>query len=206
EAALRDALASLEEAVESRDAGDVAAHLAADFIGPGGLDREGARRLAAAHFLRYRDVAVVAGPYELELREGHARVRFTAVLTGGSGAALPAAARAWQVDSGWRDAGGAGEPVGLEWAAVRWAAPLSAPRGGRRPSGGDGAPPATGSSGGRPGRASCWRRGSRRRAPRAPPRCPAARPRQPPAHGRGRGLRIPPGRSGRRSGRSRCRA
>lgn len=119
EAALRDALASLEEAVESRDAGDVAAHLAADFIGPGGLDREGARRLAAAHFLRHRGVAVVAGPYELELREGHARVRFTAVLTGGSGAALPAAARAWQVDSGWRDAGGAWELVSLEWTAVR---------------------------------------------------------------------------------------
>src|SRR5690606_3325309 len=41
EQALRDAFGGLQAAIESRDAGDVAGFLAEDFIGPGGLDREG---------------------------------------------------------------------------------------------------------------------------------------------------------------------
>lgn len=118
EAALRKALDSLQEAVESRDAGAVAGHLADDFIGPDGLDRDGARRFAAMHFLRHRDVGVVAGPYGIELGDGHARVRFTAVLSGGSGGALPDAARAWRVESGWRKAGGEWRMVSLEWTAA----------------------------------------------------------------------------------------
>jgi len=42
EQALRNAFDGLHRAVEGRDAGDVAAFLADDFIGPGGLDRDGA--------------------------------------------------------------------------------------------------------------------------------------------------------------------
>ncbi|MGY1457618.1 nuclear transport factor 2 family protein [Luteimonas sp. A534] len=102
EQALRNAFDGLQVAIESRDAGDVADFLAEDFIGPGGLDREGARRLAALHFMRHGDVGVLPGPLDLELQDAHARVRFSAVLSGGSGRVLPENARAWQVDTGWR--------------------------------------------------------------------------------------------------------
>jgi hypothetical protein len=102
EQALREAFDGLQAAIESRDAGDVAGFLAEDFIGPGGLDREGARRLAALHFMRHGDVGVLPGPLDLELQDAHARVRFSAVLSGGSGRVLPDSARAWQVDTGWR--------------------------------------------------------------------------------------------------------
>src|SRR5690606_35072385 len=97
EPALRNAVAGLAAAVEARDAGDVAAVLTDDFIGPGGLDRDGARRLAALHFMRHGDVGVVTGPMEIELQDAHARVRFSVVLSGGSGGLLPDAAEAWQL-------------------------------------------------------------------------------------------------------------
>src|SRR5690606_32235811 len=53
EDALREAFDGVQAAIEARDAGDLAGFLAEDFIGPGGLDRDGARRLAALHFMRH---------------------------------------------------------------------------------------------------------------------------------------------------------
>src|SRR5690606_41533634 len=47
-------------------------------------------------------LAVDTGPLRLELGEGHAVVRFTALLRGGSGGLLPDAARVYQVETGWR--------------------------------------------------------------------------------------------------------
>src|SRR5690606_28350744 len=47
EQALRETVREAVDAIESRDASALADHLAADFVGPGGLDRDGARRLAA---------------------------------------------------------------------------------------------------------------------------------------------------------------
>lgn len=115
EQALRDAMERLLEAIESREAGDVAAVLAEDFIGPGGLDRDGARRLAALHFMRHGDVGVLPGPLDIDLQEAHARVRFSAVLSGGSGRVLPDSARAWQVDTGWRLVDGEWRMTSADW-------------------------------------------------------------------------------------------
>jgi hypothetical protein len=44
EQALRETMSGLQTAIESRDAAAVHALLADDFIGPEGLDRDGARR------------------------------------------------------------------------------------------------------------------------------------------------------------------
>ncbi|WP_147652703.1 nuclear transport factor 2 family protein [Vulcaniibacterium gelatinicum] len=114
EEALRARVASLQAAVERRDARAVAEHLAADFIGPEGLDREGARRLAQASFLRYRDVGVGLGPMQVALREAHATVRFTAALTGGEGL-LPERGRVYDVTTGWRVEDGEWMLVSAEW-------------------------------------------------------------------------------------------
>lgn len=99
---LRESIDELQAAFDSRDAGTIEERLATDFIGPGGLDRDGAGRLARLSFLRYREVGVRLGPLEVRMQGAHARVGFTAALTGGSGGLLPESARLYRVDTGWR--------------------------------------------------------------------------------------------------------
>ena len=82
EEALRRDVDAMRAAVEARDAGAVSDGLAEDFIGPQGMDREAARRLAQVVFLRNRKVGVTLGPLDVAMREGGATVRFTAALTG----------------------------------------------------------------------------------------------------------------------------
>ena len=102
EEALRARVAALEAAVDARDAGALRGFLADDFIGPGGMDDAGARRLAQGMFLRYRDVGTRLGPLAVELRDRHATVRFDAVVTGGAGALLPQSGQVYEVTTAWR--------------------------------------------------------------------------------------------------------
>ncbi len=111
---LREAMGSLQAAIEQRDAAALAAHLAEDFVGPDGLDRDGARRMALVMLRRHRSVGVTLGPPDIELNDGHATVRFTAVLTGGAGG-LPKAAGMQDVSTGWRDEGGQWRLTSARW-------------------------------------------------------------------------------------------
>lgn len=115
EAALRAALDEVRTAIETRDAAALDAALAADFIGPEGLDAAGAERMARVSFRRYRDVGISLGPYELAMTETHATVRFDAVLTGGRGQVLPDAVRVYAVESGWRLEAGDWRLTSLHW-------------------------------------------------------------------------------------------
>jgi len=114
---LRDSVAQLQQAIEQRDAPALQEWLAADFVGPEGLDREGARRLAVGSFLRYRRLGVTVGPLEVAMRPDHATVRFTAALTGGSGQPLPEAARLYEVETGWREESGEWRMTSARWSA-----------------------------------------------------------------------------------------
>ena len=76
--------------------------LADDFVGPEGLDRAGAARLAQGAFLRYRDVGLTFGPLDITLRDDFATVRFTAAARGGSGGLLDQSAQVYDVETGWR--------------------------------------------------------------------------------------------------------
>jgi hypothetical protein len=117
EVRLRAGIASLQAAIEAREGGRVGDFLAVDFIGPDAMDRDGALRMARLAFLRYRAVGVsIVGPLDVEMQgDDHARVRFDAALTGGSGALLPDAARVWSVDTGWRLDGGDWRMTSAEW-------------------------------------------------------------------------------------------
>ncbi len=117
EARLRARVDALQAAVEAREGGAIGGFIAADFIGPQAMDREGAVRMARGAFLRYRSVGVaVVGPVSVELQgDDHARVRFDAALTGGAGGALPDSARVWSVDSGWRVDDGEWRMTSAEW-------------------------------------------------------------------------------------------
>ncbi|HWU30904.1 MAG TPA: hypothetical protein VN041_17630, partial [Microbacterium sp.] len=101
--------------IGQRDSAAVEEMLAEDFVGPDGLDRKGARRLAVASFMRYSDLSVTLGPLDLQTSAGHATVNFSAVLTGGSGQVLPDAARMYQVSTGWREEDGEWRMTSAKW-------------------------------------------------------------------------------------------
>jgi len=115
EEALRRDIAALQAAIEAREAKDMVEFLATDFVGNGGLDRDGARRLAALYFLRNADVGVVLGPLDVQLQGDHATVRTTALLTGGQSGLLPERGRARSITSGWRRDGGDWKMTSLSW-------------------------------------------------------------------------------------------
>ena len=115
EDALRQEVAAMRTAVEARDVGDIADGIADDFIGPEGMDRTGAKRLAQLVFLRNRDVGVTMGPLDIAMREGGATVKFTAALTGGSGGMLPTSGQMYDVSTDWRQNGDEWELVAAEW-------------------------------------------------------------------------------------------
>lgn len=115
EQALRASLASVQESIESRDAGALRRYLADDFIGPNGMDRDQARRTAALYMMQHQSVGLTFGPLDVQMQESHATVRFRAALTGGSGRLLPDRANAYTVETGWRMEGGEWRITSARW-------------------------------------------------------------------------------------------
>jgi len=116
EQAVRQQVAALQAAIDARDAGDIEALLAEDFVGNEGLDRRGARQLAAAVFLRHRQVAAKVGPVSVELRgQGDAIARFSVLATGGSGGLLPEQGQVYQFETGWRLVDGEWKLLTASW-------------------------------------------------------------------------------------------
>ena len=95
EQALRDTISRMRAAVEARDADALVEPLADDFIGPEGMDRTGARRMAQLLFLRNGKVGATLGPLDVQVQGQGATVRFTAAITGGSGGLLPDSAQVY---------------------------------------------------------------------------------------------------------------
>ncbi|MBP9697563.1 MAG: nuclear transport factor 2 family protein [Thermomonas sp.] len=116
EQAVRAQVAALQAAIDARDAGEVEALLAADFVGNDGIDRRGAKQLAAAVFLRHRDVAAKLGPVSVELRgETDAIATFSVLATGGSGGLLPEQGQVYQFQTGWRLVDGEWKLLNASW-------------------------------------------------------------------------------------------
>ncbi|WP_024890359.1 DUF4440 domain-containing protein [Luteimonas huabeiensis] len=115
EQALRRTLDAMQEAATARDAAAFSAYLADDFVGPGGMDRDAARRTAALYFLQHARIGLETGPLTIEMGQGHATVRFAAAATGGSGRLLPDRAQVYQVRSGWRLEGDEWRLTSAEW-------------------------------------------------------------------------------------------
>ena len=116
EQAVRAQVAELQAAIDARDAGDIEALLAEDFVGNEGIDRRGARQLAAAVFLRHRQVAAKVGPVSVELRgEADAIATFSVLATGGSGGLLPEQGQVYQFQTGWRLVEGEWKLLNASW-------------------------------------------------------------------------------------------
>ena len=112
---LRESMRQLQAAIDARDASAIEVQLADDFVGPESMDRAGARRLAVASFLRYRSTWVRFGKIDIQLQDGHARVRFEAALGGGAGQPLPEAAQWYSVQTGWREQAGEWRMTSAQW-------------------------------------------------------------------------------------------
>ena len=115
EQALRETVAQLQRDIGARDADAVTSVLADDFVGNEGMDRQGARQLAAGTFRRYHEVGAKLGPLQVEMRgDRHATVRFTAAISGGAGL-MPQDAQVYQVTTGWRLVDGDWMLTSAEW-------------------------------------------------------------------------------------------
>ncbi len=77
------------------------APIAEDVIGENGLDAPVLRRLMQVQMLGKQQIGVTLGPVEVALRGDTATVRFTALLTRGSGRCARSGADL-QVITGWR--------------------------------------------------------------------------------------------------------
>ncbi|MGH8081014.1 MAG: nuclear transport factor 2 family protein, partial [Lysobacter sp.] len=116
---LRAAMDELQNAIEQHDAARIEERLSKDFVGPDGLDRAGARRIAAASFLRYRDVWMRIASVELKVQGDRATVNFIAAISGGSGQPLPEVAQMYRVQTGWREEDGEWRITSAQWVG-RW--------------------------------------------------------------------------------------
>lgn len=116
EQAVRQRIDALQAAIDARDAGDIQALLAEDFVGNDGIDKRGAQQLAAAVFLRHRQVAAKVGPVSVELRgQADAVARFSVLATGGAGGLLPEQGQLYQVETGWRLVDGDWQLLNASW-------------------------------------------------------------------------------------------
>ena len=116
EQAVRAQVETMQAAIDARDAGKVYDLLAEDFVGNEGMDRRAMRQLAAAVFLRHREVGASVGPISVELRgERDAIARFSVIATGGSGGFLPESGQVYQVETGWRLVDGEWKLLNASW-------------------------------------------------------------------------------------------
>lgn len=112
---LRAAIAEMQLGIEQRQPTVVMAHVADNFIGDAGLDRDGLYGLLRVQVLRNASIGATLGPIEIELLEGQAEVRFSALLTGGAGGLLPDRAGTYSVTTGWREIDGNWKLVTASW-------------------------------------------------------------------------------------------
>lgn len=103
---LRASLAGMQQALADREPGRFMEHVAADFVGNNGVDREALQQMVRAQLLLNQRVDVVTGPAQVELRGDGATVGFSAVVAGGSGRLLPERGGSWQLSTGWREEDG----------------------------------------------------------------------------------------------------
>ena len=120
---LRRDIAQLQAGVQARDLSSIRASLADDFVGPEGMDRNAAIRLAQVMFLQNQQINAVFGPLQVTLTPSatnpdHAAVAFSAALTGGAGGALPDTARLYQVRTGWRLQDGDWRMTSADWSSA----------------------------------------------------------------------------------------
>jgi len=103
---IRDAMAAMQQAMESRNPRAFMAHVSDDFIGNSAdFDRAALANLLRIEVLRNESIGATLGPIDIEMQGDRARVRTAATFTGGSGGMLPERGSIYAITSGWKRSG-----------------------------------------------------------------------------------------------------
>ncbi len=112
---LRDTVARMAKAIETREVGRFLDHVAEDFTREsGGFGRPDAQRILAGVLLRNEKVTVTAIVTEVRIEGARASARIRVVATGGAGV-LPERGQTWDFDSAWRRDGSVWKVFNAEW-------------------------------------------------------------------------------------------
>lgn len=103
EARLRERIAEMQTALETRELAQFMDGVAEDFSSEAGLDRRGLHSYLRVQVLRHAEIGLTLGPIEVQMHGDRASAQFSVMATGGSGGLLPDSARPWTVRSDWRD-------------------------------------------------------------------------------------------------------
>jgi len=104
---IRETVAAMQAAMETRQPRDFMAHIANDFTGNDGtVDREGLHNVLRGVALRNGKLGVTLGPLDITLQGDRATLDVTATFTGGEGdSLLPDRAAVYSIHSAWRREG-----------------------------------------------------------------------------------------------------
>ena len=113
---LRNALATMQQAIEDRKPSDFMDIVADDFTAPvADMDRRKVHDLLRLHVLRNERIGVATVVREVRVDEIRATITMTATLTGSSGVWLPERASIYTVTTGWRREGSDWQLVQATW-------------------------------------------------------------------------------------------
>jgi hypothetical protein len=116
ETRIREAIAAMETAVESRNPRDFMTHVADDFAGQeAGFDRPALHNLLRAQFLRNEAVGVLIGPIDVTVQAPRATATMTVTLTGSAGGLIPERGAIYEVETGWKQVGGDWRCISASW-------------------------------------------------------------------------------------------
>lgn len=112
---LRATIDEMQAAATERRPSEFMDRVTEDFIGDDGIDRAALHNLLRGQLLRNAAVSATRGPVDIERQGDRATVRFTVMLTGGSGGLMPERAQGYAITSGWRVEDGEWRLFLAEW-------------------------------------------------------------------------------------------
>ena len=113
---LRDAIQTMQQAIEERHPSDFMKFVADDFAAPdNGMDRRQLHDLLRLQVLRNERIGVSLVTREISVNASRATVTLTATLTGSSGGWLPERGSIYSVTSGWRKDDGDWKLIQANW-------------------------------------------------------------------------------------------
>jgi len=103
---IREAMAAMQQAMESRDPRAFMAHVSDDFIGnDADFDRAALANLLRIEVLRNDSIGATLGPIDIEMQGDRAKAQVLATVTGGSGGILPERGSIYAITSSWKRQG-----------------------------------------------------------------------------------------------------
>lgn len=113
---IRDAMASMQQAMEARNPRAFMAHVTDDFVGNDAeFDRNALANLLRIEVLRNDSIGATLGPIDIEMQGDRAKAQVVATFTGGSGNLLPEHGSIYSITSSWKRQGSEWRCYSASW-------------------------------------------------------------------------------------------